>query len=125
MATHRLSYTWSNGGAPLAVTVEKTAGAEINIEEAISANQTNLAITLALDVSAMKSLVISSDVAMTLKTNSSGSPADTINLTANVPIVWHATNGFANILTTDVTVLYVTNTAAGTLKLYALQDVTP
>lgn len=123
--THRITYTWSNGGTPLSVTVEKTGGLEANLEEAVPANQTNLLMNIAVDVSAAKVVVISSDVALTLKTNSSGTPDDTISVLAGVPIVWHSTDGFTCPLTVDVTKVYVTNTTAGTLKIYTLQDATP
>jgi hypothetical protein len=50
-------------------------------------------LTFTLDVSAAKSILLLSTKDVTLKTNSSGSPAATVSLTANVPKIWSADVG--------------------------------
>ena len=61
-------------------------------------------------------------VDMTLKTNSSGSPDNTITLTAGIAMKWCLYDPSAGnpIVTADVTALSVTNATAGNLKLWAL-----
>lgn len=48
----------------------------------------------------------------TLKTNSSGAPAQTWTLKPNVPSGWSSDEAFANPITTNITALYVTNADA-------------
>lgn len=45
----------------------------------------------------------------TVKTNSSGAPAQTFTLQPNVVSPWHANSAWANPITTNITALYVTN----------------
>lgn len=120
MPTQTITYTFSGAGGSLpSDKVSITAPALDGIDIDIPANQTNLHKIFALPVSALKLLYIVCDQNVTIKTNSSGSPADTINLLAGVPLVWqygvyHA-NPFAS--NTDVTSVYLTNVAAGTLSI--------
>ena len=46
---------------------------------------------------------------MTVKTNSSSSPAQTFSLAANQEVVWGTLQGTTNPITLDVTQLFVTN----------------
>jgi hypothetical protein len=85
-------------------------------------------ISVAIDVSALKSIAIVASGALTVKTNSSSSPADTITLTDSMKaVIWYTGSVFDNPLTTDVTALYVSNAGADavTFKLVALLDITP
>lgn len=125
MPTHNITQSWSRSGEAVSVTVVATGSGEVNVDETIPASQTNMLITLAVDVSALKSLYISSDETLTIKTNSSGSPTDTLTITGGKPLVWYTGCGFSCPLTGDVTVIYVTNSAAAALKIRTLQDATP
>jgi hypothetical protein len=116
-------------GQTLSKSYVKEAGGMASLHEAIPANATNVLMTVALDVSAMKAFYLLSDVACTIKTNSSGSPADTITVAAGVPMLWDVAHEGAlpNPFGTDVTAFYVTtaSTVGGTLSFYALSDPTP
>ncbi|MBW3538770.1 MAG: hypothetical protein KY476_00720 [Planctomycetes bacterium] len=128
MPTHRIVREFQQGSnPPVSQTREVTASGEIVIEETIPDASTDLALTANIDVSALKSLYISSDQDITLETNSGAAPADTINLKADSPLTWDDESSFANPLTVDLTALFATNAsgAAATLKFYALQDATP
>ncbi len=74
----------------------------------------------------MQSLYLYSDVALTIKSNSSASPAATINLPAAEALIW-PNGGAANPFgATDVTALYITGPAgAGTFTMRCLLDPTP
>lgn len=114
-------------GVTYSKVVEKEASGEIAIEEAIPANQTDYAINIAIDVSALQSLYIFSDQDLTIQTNDGTTPDDTIAVNGGVPIWYDESNDsiFPNPLTADVTVIYVTNTTAATLRIFALYDATP
>ena len=117
--THTITITYNGGSSPIITgSNEYTAGAESNISESI-ATGTNTLVAFTADVSQMKTLLLYSDVSMTIKTNSSGSPDATVTLVAGQPLVWNSINGQTNPFgSTDVTALYATNasTAAFTLK---------
>lgn len=79
------------------------------------------------DVSAVKVFVVVATVAATMKTNSSGSPDDSIVLVANQPYTWHTTAYDAFQLETDVATFYFTVAGAtpGTVTILGLTDATP
>ena len=95
---------------------------QVALDTQIAAATTNQLFTLAIDVSQVKLLVMHSDVAMTIKTNSSGSPANTVNLIAGLAYEYGEGGYSTLILTTDVTAIYVTSTLAGRLRILAILD---
>lgn len=126
--THKQVISYVANGTTYYRSVEKTAGAQVMVEESIPTDSTDLAISIAIDVSAVESLYLESTVAMTLEINDGTTPDETISLVANEPVVWNKTYTalIANPLgTTDVTDIYVTNTTTGTLRVFALIDPTP
>ncbi len=127
MPTHTFTSQWARGNDTLSHQVAKTADGEINLDVAVADESTDLQAVVALDVSALKSLYIVSDQAVTIETNDGLSPDDTLTLAAGVPIAWHDTDGTDNPLGTDVTDLYFTNASGNDaiVKIRALQDVTP
>ena len=98
---------------------------QLAISQVIPPATTNLEILAAIDISQLKMLVMQSDVALTLKTNSSGSPANTINLAAGIPYVWGTGDYNALLLTIDVSKFFVTVAGAveANLQILALVDV--
>ncbi len=97
---------------------------QLAITQSIPAATTNQEILAAIDVSEAKFVVLSSDVALTLKTNNSSSPSNTIALAAGVPYVWGFGDNNALLLTVDVAKFFVTNATAGAaaLNILALID---
>lgn len=98
-----------------------------SIDEAIPDSSTDLLITFALDQSAMTLIYILSDQVLTLETNNSSAPTDTLVLVAGEPYIWHTGSLFTNLITADITVLYATNASGSTanLKIRVLTDPTP
>jgi hypothetical protein len=64
-------------------------------------------------VANLQSVYLLSNVDVTIKTNDATTPASTINLKANKPILWFVDSGYTNPFTADVTQLFVSN--AGTV----------
>jgi hypothetical protein len=117
-------------GVALSKRIEVEGGSQIEVNEPITSGA-NRQVAFAIDVSQLKSLFILAAAALVIKTNSSGSPANTIALIANQPFSWHPgdgtlrdTNGTA--ITTDITTIYVTNPEDTDvdLRLFALVDPT-
>lgn len=128
MATHTVTKTVDapGGQATAAMTYTATGSVEIT-DEAIAGTVTDFQINVAIDFSALKSLWIHCDQAITIETNSGSAPDDTLTPAAGVPIEWQHDSEHACPLSADVTALFVTNASgvAATFNLRALQDATP
>jgi len=115
-------------GERIATSVDITAAMSIELDESVSDGQTDVAIDPGtIDVSEVKFLMLVSDKAVTVETNSGTVPDYTFTLGANVPWVWHESMGIANPITVDITSLFVTNAsgAAAALQMRVLVDPTP
>lgn len=101
-----------------------TGDNQLAISQVIPGSTTNLEILAAIDVSKLKMLVMQSDVATVIKTNSSGSPDDTITLAAGVPYTWGDGDYNALLLGTDVASIFVTvaGVVDANLQILALID---
>lgn len=92
----------------------------------LSASQTNYALSdAAITIAKIKSIFMLFDTAVTLKTNSTGSPQETLTFAANVPLIWDASSPLAigTIFAGNITAMYLTNsTAATAVKIYMVID---
>ena len=124
--THKITHELQIGSETLLNEQTLSGNGRQSISETIADSTTDGLVAFALDVSECASFFILADQALTVKTNSSGSPADTLTLSAGVPYLWHtgAIDSFQ--LGTDVTALYVTNASGedATLRIEALYDPT-
>lgn len=125
--SHTLTLSWARNGESIAQTVTPTADGEANRNVTITNGAVNTEVDIVIDVSAVSSLYILTDQALTLKTNSTGAPDDTITLAANKPLIWYSGCGWTNPLTVDVTKFYFSNASGSdaTVKVRVLQDTTP
>jgi hypothetical protein len=113
--------------------VSVTADGSLAYDDMVPAATTNKEITLAVDVSAVKVIAIAVEgiaegKTVTIKTNSTSSPTNTLTLTRSAPgVVWYTGQTGANPLTADVTSFYVSSddTAPRRLRIYVGADVTP
>lgn len=111
------------------VTIQSTetisASAENNLDVAVTHSTTNIERDWTMVAANLKSICIDCDIAVTIKTNSSGSPQETITLIAGQNLIWTlGTDGAGKIpFSGDVTKLFITagSGADGTLKIRALQ----
>ena len=129
--THTISRTYrDSSGTAITGTDTITDDQELNLDVAIIANQTDLEIDWTMTRANAKCLSISCDQAITIKTNSSGAPDDTVTLIAGQNRVWAlVSDGLGAIpfngdsSTHKVTKLYVTNTTACNLKIRCLSHI--
>lgn len=124
---HTLVQSLTTPSGQVSVSKQYSAAGNIEIDETVPATTTHMPLSMALDISQVKSLMISSDVAVTLKTNSSGSPTDTIAIKAGIPYIWNIDSYDSCLVTADVTTAFVTNATSGpaTVSIRALYDPTP
>ncbi len=128
--TPKHTRTWIQSGlTPLDYEKAVTFGGGVNVSEVIPAGSVDLAVTCAIDVSAMNSLFIGTDQDITIETNNaaSGSADDILVVPANQPVDWMENDVHAKPLTVDTTIIYVTNAGDtdANLEIRAGQDATP
>lgn len=108
--THTISQSWTNGSGSVSKALPLTGSSETNVDVVVPDSTTNQLQAFALTTANMLSYFILSNVDCTLKTNSTGSPANTISLKAGVPLTWSTSvSYFSNVFTTNVTAMYFTN----------------
>lgn len=118
-------------GQRLSIDIPLTAEQFVRSEFSVADGQTAFRANLAADISQAKAVIIYSDKAVTIKTNNSGSPDDTLALAAGVPLVWYAgmsvDSSDLNLFDADITDLYVANASGATasIKVWILSDGTP
>lgn len=101
-----------------------TGDEEVNIDGSVAGSTTNFEFDVAIKASAVQSILLYSDQALTLKTNSTSSPQETINLKAGIPHMWN-TDSYATIMFAgDVTKIYATNSGgtAANFKVRCVQN---
>jgi len=99
-------------GVPFQSNKSYTADGDTEVDTGaggIAGNASDAVISIAIDVSQVKSIGILSDQALVLKTNSHGSPADTLTLVANRPYEWDTDSYNTLKFGTDVTSIHVDN----------------
>lgn len=123
--SHTITQGYKSGaGSATSVSHVITGDTESNTEKTVAGSTTNKLITIAIDVSAILSLMIYSTKAVTIKTNSTSDPDDTLAVPAGGQIIWKSTDLTACPLTVDVTALYVTNAGStdADVKVYCLLE---
>lgn len=129
--THTHAVTFSSRGAILSSTSESvSADSEVAFDGTAVGSGTNSGVTeidLAFTRANVKSLIILASAALSLKTNSSGAPDQTMLLAAGRPVVWKNTDQGACPIEDDITALFAVNASgtACTLLISILVDVTP
>jgi hypothetical protein len=125
--TFTTSIKSADGGTVVSEAAAFSADAVESVNNQVAAGQV-LEEDLTVDVSQIKSFYISSDQDVTLKTNSTGAPAQTFALKAKKAMWWNTDRLEANPLTTDITKLFFDNTAgtiAANVKAGFLLDLNP
>lgn len=104
----------SSSGKTVTAPIFVTSHEETLLSVQIPAASTNYFINIGnVLFGKLNDLLVYCDQNATIKTNSSGSPTDTITVKAGVPKFWTAQSGDTNPLTGNITTgIYVTTTAA-------------
>jgi hypothetical protein len=122
--THKItsSVQSSSGSVSLTGYDSEAGNSEIIFDQTFSASTVNQSITLALTAADLQAVFLVSPQGCTIKTNSTGSPNNTITLEPNIPVIWGASNGLTCPFTADVTVAYVSCTPAARLQMKILTN---
>lgn len=128
MPTQTVTFKWARGSETFSQDVSYTEDGEVTADIPLPAGTTNQEISIAIPTLAKLKLWFAlATQAITLKTNSSGSPVDTIAMTANNPLVYRSDDLRAALFSAPVTKIFATN-ASGvdtTLKIRIIIDITP
>lgn len=123
-----MTRTYNDGATTLTKSETVTSGGNLLVDESIPDGSTNLQIAFAFTKAKLQSIYILASGVLTLKTNSTSSPGETIVLAANQPVQWSALDAvfIPNPFSTNVTTLYATNSsgAAVTLQIRGVVDLT-
>ncbi len=127
--SHDVRHTVSVGGETVPSPSKRTyTGSGMASVSELIAVGTDALVNISLDVSAVTSIIIWSDRAITVETNAADhSGGNILSLTAGVPYMWCTDSYDTFKLTADVTKLYITNAsgASAQLEVRAIQDATP
>ena len=125
--SHDLTLKWSSGSRSITKIISATGGAQTSVDEDVADSETDYLIAFTCDVSQIQAIYINSTQDVLLETNSGAGSADVLSLVANEPYVWWSTSLLTNLLTEDVTALYITNAsgASATISVEVLYDPTP
>lgn len=127
--THTLTKTLNpDGGASVQTSETFSSDGSESRTIPVPDSTTDKEVNLAIDVSQLQSIWISSDQVVTLETNAiDATGGNTIVLVAGKPYDWQSDSYFVNLLTLDVTVLYITNASgsAATVRIEFVHDATP
>jgi hypothetical protein len=124
--THNITSGWADAGLSVSKTNSYVGDNAPRLDVPIPDSSTDLLTPWSLERgNGIVMIFILSDQDMTLKTNSSGAPDDTIVLKANVPYIWTTDSYDAIQITADITALYMTNGSGedASLRIESLVDV--
>ena len=108
-----ISVTYSGNGKSVSSKLGSYSGVkDAGIATVIPAGSVNFQVVLAFPVAGIQSMVIDASANVTIKTNSTTAPGDTIALNANYGIFWGIGGLPARPLSVDVTSFYVSNPGA-------------
>lgn len=122
---HTLNFNYTSPSGAVTAAIIASGSQNLEIDAPIAEGAANFEIDFDVPVAPeAKGFLFIADQAMTVKTNSTSAPDNTITLTANVPYFWVTGMG-ANPLAAAITKVYVTSANAGTLKIRAVFNTVP
>jgi hypothetical protein len=107
----------TSGGRSLAGSVIESGSSEINIDQTYAGGSSNVELDIAFTDAGLQSVFLISNQPLTIGTNSSATPSNTINLVAGAPLIWSRSSGyFPCPFTADVTKFFITCTTTARLQ---------
>lgn len=116
--TNTFTFGHSGGDVSLADTVAEVAAVAQSGSFTVAGSTTNQQEGFSWTNANLRGVYLKSDQTLTLKTNSTGSPQDTLTITAGVPFVWVFGSGITNPFAGNVTQTFWTNGGATLANVY-------
>jgi hypothetical protein len=123
MFTHRITGTYATDEGNIITAVAAYTGtAEVGYDGTVAATTDLVEVDIAWVRANVHALLLYSSQALTIKTNVSGAPVDTVVLAAGQSVVWGSDHLEANPVAHDVTKLFLSNDTANaaTVKIRVL-----
>ena len=117
--THTIKRDWLGNGTSKTASNDYSGDSQVSLETTVADGQTDQQEVIAFSVasSALQSVYIISDQAITVEFNTTVGGGGSIVLVANVPYIWHTGSYFTNLITADVTTTYWTNASGSTANI--------
>lgn len=110
MYTHRITNSYQDdAGTAQSVVLTNTGQNSDGFDGTVPATTNGFQIPITAAFAQIQSMLIYSSVAVTVKTNSTGTPAQTFNLTAGQSIIWGVGAFTANPITANITQIFIDN----------------
>jgi hypothetical protein len=124
--TYTLLQQMSTPSGAVSNSISATGLAEVVLDAETVPIATDTLMNIAFPFATIKAYVLLATCTCTVETNATDATGgQTISLTANVPRVWITGGDGSNLFSANVTKIYVTAAAAGTLTVRVLYDPTP
>ena len=108
--THTLTTGYkTDEGTVTSVGQSFTGDGELGVNDSVAASTTNKHYAVAVTKTQIVAMVLYASKAVTIKTNSSSTPQETITLADGAQITWYSTSTATCPFSSDVTGFYVTN----------------
>ena len=119
--TQKMEVAWVGEGRRIAAEIEESDGSKASFDENVADGETNLEFGFSFNVvtNAVMMLFVLSDQDVTIKTNDSGAPDDTLSPIADLPLFWVRAGGsyyYACPVTADVAKIFITNASGSTAR---------
>lgn len=124
---HKISIAYTDGASAVSSeVVTVTDEAQVAYEDVVAAGASNVEADIAFNFGDIKACCLVSDKDVTIKTNSSSAPDDTISLTAGKALIWYEGARGTNPFTADVTKLFLSNAGGvnANVKVHVLLHIT-
>lgn len=118
--THRHEVTVTGNGSRTHRAASVSAQREIVIPDLPLAIGTDQLVKCSFNYADVASILITTDTAITIETNSGSSPSQTFAFPANGQLEWTNLSPLTNPVTANVTALYITNAAAANVTIIIL-----
>lgn len=117
--SHSVGKSVTTNGITVSSSLSYTGVTSVGVSDTVAIT-TNFEVDIAFLVAKVVSIAMLSDQVLTIKTNSTGSPGDTITTVANDAYIWNTDSQNTLKFTADVTKLYITN-ASSAVANFSLQ----
>ena len=127
MSSHIIAQSFSGAGTVFTASNTYTGDAETILTASIPSKNEYNQVNIVIDLDDVISYFILCDQDVSLKTNDYSDADNTVNLVANVPLIWNSDSYYTGLLTVTVSSMWVLNNSGttATFKVGYLYDSTP
>ncbi len=122
---HNVVQSYQTAAGSLTGNLAVIGDTELNADVTLAAAASNVELDVPFTLANVKSIALLCSGACTIKTNNTGSPQETITLTAGQPTICKSQTEAAALFAGNVTKFYLSSTPGGNFSVRILLDQTP